>query len=530
MRRLRVLSLVVSLLALITLGIALNAPAAAIGTAGGFWPRIIRVPPGGDLQAALNRAEPGDFIELPAGATFVGNFTLPNKQGKRWIVIYSSALLRLPAPGTRLSPAHAHLMPKIVTPNRDPAIRTAAGAHHYAFIGIEVTTTSPIHEGTVNLIDLEAQGQTTLERVPTDIIVYRCYIHGTPDGNIRRGIALNGARIAIVGSYFSDFHDRGSDSQAIMGWNGPGPFTIVGNYLEAAGVNLMFGGGDPTIDQLVPSDIVIRGNHFFKPLSWKVGHPSYAGTPWSVKSLFELKNARRVLVNGNVFENNWTGADQGGFAIVFTPRNQEGTAQWSTVQDVTFTHNVVRHSTAGINILGWDNLRPSQQLQRILVKNNLFHDIGEFPDTVFGFFTGMLFLVSDGPADLIIDHNTAFHTGNPIFASTFVGSRWPASGFVFTNNIILHNQGVSGAGTPQETLNLRFPGYLFTRNVLVGGDESQYPSGNFFPATLDEVGFVDRARGDYRLAAASPYRHAGTDGKDIGADIAALEAALLRWW
>ena len=34
---------------------------------------------GGDLQAAINRATPGDQILLPPGATFTGLFTLPRK-------------------------------------------------------------------------------------------------------------------------------------------------------------------------------------------------------------------------------------------------------------------------------------------------------------------------------------------------------------------------------------------------------------------------------------------------------------------
>ena len=39
-----------------------------------------------------------------------------------------------------------------------------------------------------------------------------------------------------------------------------------------------------------PSDIEVSGNHFFKPLTWKVDDPSYLGTPWTVKNIFELKN------------------------------------------------------------------------------------------------------------------------------------------------------------------------------------------------------------------------------------------------
>src|SRR5437867_7115559 len=51
----------------------------------------ISVPAGGNLQAAINNAQPGDTIKLEAGATFTGNFTLPVKNGTGWIVIRTSA-------------------------------------------------------------------------------------------------------------------------------------------------------------------------------------------------------------------------------------------------------------------------------------------------------------------------------------------------------------------------------------------------------------------------------------------------------
>src|SRR6266700_6564662 len=128
-----------------------------------------------------------------------------------------------------------------------------------------------------------------------------------------------------------------------MGWNGAGPFKIGNNYLEATGENVMFGGADPSIRNLVPSDIEIRHNHFFKPTSWR--------NVWAaVKNLFELKNAQRVFVEGNVFENNWAAA-QAGWAVQFTVRNQDGRAPWSTIEDVTFRKNIVR--TPGRGSTSW---------------------------------------------------------------------------------------------------------------------------------------------------------------------------------
>src|SRR5438309_8949403 len=63
---------------------------------------------GGDLQAAINAARPGDVITLQPGATFSGNYTLPNKSGTGWIIVRTSAAdASLPPPGTRITPADA---------------------------------------------------------------------------------------------------------------------------------------------------------------------------------------------------------------------------------------------------------------------------------------------------------------------------------------------------------------------------------------------------------------------------------------
>ena len=90
-----------------------------------------------------------------------------------------------------------------------------------------------------------------------------------------------------------------------------------------------------------------------------------------------------------------------------------------------------------------------------------------------------------------------------------------------------NNYGVIGAGVGIGTsaLNFYFPGYVFARNAIAGGAASSYPSNNFFPSSLVSVGFVDLAGGNYRLVSTSPYRNAGTDGRDLGADIDAVEAA-----
>src|SRR6187549_3551332 len=70
----------------------------------------ITVRAGEDLQAALDRARPGDTVQLEAGATWVGAFVLPAKNGplNRPIVVRSSTDdRRLPGASSRIGPEHA---------------------------------------------------------------------------------------------------------------------------------------------------------------------------------------------------------------------------------------------------------------------------------------------------------------------------------------------------------------------------------------------------------------------------------------
>jgi Right handed beta helix region len=487
---------------------------------------IIRVHAGEDLQVALDAAQPGDQVTLTPGATYTGNFVLPKKAGGEPIVVRPRRLIGMPE-GERVTPQDADAMARIQTPNSDGAVRTAPGAHDWRFVGIEfgIVPGTPTNFG---VVQLGTGDETRARDLPTDIVVDRCWVHGNATGNARRGVALNGGRQAVVDSYVSNFHEVGADSQAIAGWNGPGPFKIVNNYIEGAGENLMFGGADPSVQGIVPSDIEIRGNHFRKPLRWRVGDPSYAGIHWTVKNLFELKSARRVLVEGNVLENNW-GDAQTGYAVLLKSANQDGRAPWSEMVDVTFRNNLVRHAGAALSVVGRD---PHTQglSKRVTIENNVFEDIDHRRWRGPGIF---LLVTSSppppggtpaGPQDLVVEHNTAFHTG-----STVVADGPPSRGFVFNNNIVANNTfGVKGSGssTGIPTLQQFFPGYRFLRNALVGGKASLYPPDNFFPPTYAAVGFTDLAGGDYRLAPDSPLAGMGQGGTDVGADINALEAAI----
>ena len=487
--------------------------------------KTIKVAAGEDLQKAIDSASPGDVVSIDPAGTFKGPIVLPKKDGNAFITIRSSARDvslgaepdQLPLRGQRATPAHAKFMPKITAPASEPSVRAAAGAHHYRLVGLELL---PVDESTLiyQLVELGNGSETSVDQLPHDIVLDRLYVHGYQKSSAKRCVQLNTGAAAVIDSWIADCHVVGQDAQAIGAFNTAGPIKIVNNHLEGSGENVIFGGADPKVKDLVPSDIEIARNHFIKPLSWKIDDPSYAGTHWSVKNLFELKNAKRVLVQCNVFEHNWVDG-QVGVAIVFTPRNQDGGAPWSGVQDVTFTHNVIRGSASGFDILGTDDNHPSLPLQRVVISDNVLEDID---GKRWNGGSGWAIVALGG--DLVkFDHNTMFQSSTIMAAD---GA--PTTKFFFTGNIAPHNEyGIFGSGTGVGNAAIAkfFPGGVFRRNVIAalpaGSTEASYPTDNFFPKTLDGV-FVNRAKGDFHLAAGSPYKGKGLDGKDVGADIDAV--------
>ena len=529
---------------------------------------------GESFQQALASASCGDIIQLEAGAVFNGNFTLPQKScdDSHWIIIRTSAAdSSLPAEGTRITPCYAGIsslpgrpaftcasaksvLAKIEFDGKGGSgpITFASGANHYRLIGLEITRgafSNPVY----NLV---------LFKGGADHVVFdRLWLHGSAQDETARGIGLAGTNVAVVDSYFTDFHcisgaGSCSDAQAIAGGGGDlpmGPYKIVNNFLEASGENIIFGGGAATT---TPTDIEIRHNHFFKPLIWLKGQTGYVGAtngnPFTVKNLLELKNAQRVLVEGNVFDYSWGGFSQSGFAILLTPKNQAGgngtnLCPACQVTDVTIRYNLIRHVGAGLQIANALSDNGGAQLdgERYSIHDLVIDDMDGKQYKGAGMF--LQFSVSPGAPLLqyvTIDHVTAFPTAMMLNIGHMAATKGPMKNFVFTNNILsvgTYPVWSTGGGPgncafldkPLTTFNTCFSSYTFAGNALIGNapafPPNLWPAKNFFPATAKDVRFVNYNGGnggDYHLQAASPYKHKGTDGKDVGADVDAINAAI----
>ena len=161
-------------------------------------------------------------------------------------------------------------MPTLRSPNGEPALTTKPSAHHWRLQWLAFEANQG---GAGDIIQLGdgSRAQRNLATVPHHFELDGLIIRGDAVRGQKRAIALNSATTTIRNSDIREIKAIGQDSQAICGWNGPGPYVIENNYLEAAGENVMFGGADPAIRDLVPSDITVRGNYMSKPVDMALG-------------------------------------------------------------------------------------------------------------------------------------------------------------------------------------------------------------------------------------------------------------------
>ena len=172
----------------------------------------------------------------------------------------------IPGPGK----AHAHL---------DAVVGSSVAQNPSAYwwiTGLSINSPATNYGGSILQIGDTTAGKThsDIRDIPHHIIFDRLLILGNPAFSTSRGIAAEGANVALIGSYMDDIHAVGLETHGWLTTNGPGPFLLQNNELHALSNTIFFGGSDPSIVGLVPSDIVIRGN-------WMQNRPSWDAATWT---------------------------------------------------------------------------------------------------------------------------------------------------------------------------------------------------------------------------------------------------------
>jgi hypothetical protein len=346
-----------------------------------------------------------------------------------------------------------------------------------------------------------------------------CHIHGNPGQDVRRGILTNCGDFFFLDGRIDEIHQRGSDSQAICGWNAAEGHLVRGSFLEAASENIMYGGSGNTGGNMNPRDITIENVTLSKRKEWDPNSPTFAGTRWNIKNHLEFKNAQRVLVNGLHCINCFTDG-QTGRSIVVTPRDVSG-RPWIVTQDIDITNAFVEDVNSAFVLLGHDDAAgPRQPLatatQRVRFRNCLFRiNPG-----------GKCFEVAADNYDVELDRLTWVASGT-LYATVLLSGT--ITRLKATNLITAHgNYGWTGAQGEGNRVRKLFPTPVTWSRVLEVGPGAQpipdSPSSDLLPGGLEAAQdatavFANFAGGDYHLKP----RYAGR-GADLDAILTAIGA------
>lgn len=489
-----------------------------------------------NLQTAVNNAASragNTRIRLGDGfsGVYSSSLNLPERSvaGKTYIEAFN--LNTYAAEGVLTSPSLMGAAPKIITKTVEPAIKSAKRAKGYRLSGIEVypipqSASVNYNYGLVRLGNADKSdpvgGELAITDMSDDIILDRCYVHGTAGTLVQHGIILNGRSQAVVNSWVSNIRWPGVETHAIAAWSAVGPHKIVGNYLQAASINIIYGGNDPAVAGLIPADIEIRRNYLDKDLSWR-------GQGLNVKNLLEFKTGTRILVEGNIAKHSWTDGQEG---MAFNFQSLTGNPSDVTrpkTSHLTCRYNWTDDTNIGISCSakGFDGSGVPMEL--VEIANNLFTGVG-------GDSTNRGFLLTGQLSHLRIIHNTLIRdtspNGMPIIADPVDGPQ-AAVDVVIRDNLLGHSQPYSmlfqsGGAIGTAAMNNFASSYSFDHNVTwddaVGA--GSYPATNQFAANFNAVGFNNPAAGDYSLSGSSAYKNDASDGTDPGVNWSKLMLAI----
>jgi len=287
-----------------------------------------------------------------------------------------------------------------------------------------------------------------------------------------------------------------------------------------------------------------------------------------------MKIGARALFEGNVIENTWF-SSQGGACFIVAPKNQSsgpnGTAPTALTNDFTYRYNYCYNNGYGIGIFAamdnGCNSCQSQGANRISIHDNVIGDnlnLGNLTSVSTGDAIEIL-ATNDSTGrglnkvqNVNISHNTfvkairsLFLFGGPTGNSQIVNlthqnNVWPYGTYGF---VAVGNSGdceSTSNGSFYNALNLCVTTWTWDHNALFnwntgnGGSTlgRNWPTngsglGNFFYTGTSGPGFTNYGTGNsnfnpgnYAITNGSPLHNAGSDGKDLGADIVGLQSKI----
>jgi hypothetical protein len=413
---------------------------------------VIVVPAGESIQSVLDREPAGRQIHLIRGATYPGNLTI-----RKPVTLRTAGMDEIGA--QRVTHAIAPQLAQLVPTNGAPLIDIMPGV---VDVRLSRLACDPANINDVINVGHADASQTRLEQQPRRIVLSQIYMQAGAVNGPKRGIGLHGQDVTISGCHIAGMKRAGQDTQAIAGWNGEGTYAIGDCYLEAAGETVMFGGADPTIPGVIPSDILLHGCTLTKDLTWR-------GSNITVKNIFELKAGRRVTLRDCELSNCWN-AGQGGYAFMFTVQSQDNQNPNVIVEDVLVEDSTIRNVGAGINILGKSQLGPSLQSRGFAFRQDWFQI-----EQSMGAQAWFLYMGRE-PREISFEHNTIESSSTNALIKQ---EGAPVQAFTFRDNLVPRCGQYGMSGNVNGSANHRGVG----RDVYLPGADIIRNAFGGFPAT-----------------------------------------------
>jgi hypothetical protein len=455
------------------------------------------------FRAALTTAQPGDWIVVDNTVTYTGNYynAFPVKSGdaapggNNVIVVISKALYDGYSGGTfsvcpqkkRITAADLSSLAYFQCTNTLGAFLVQGATSGWRFVGLRFGVSTSV--GSVSELVSLGQGDTAIQQsasqCPSNIGLDRCWIDAHPGCETRHAVELHCKNGFVIDCGFGpDIHvTTYSESHAICGYNGPGPYRIVNNGIVGGSQSIFFGGAASICG--TPSDIEVRYNLMTRPLSWK-------GGPYKMKCGFELKKAQFVLVEGNIIENTWAQSQNGDALLLKSESYGDG---MPTTADVIVRANYVRNVASALTYAGVANVDAAVPANRVISFGNLY-------------LVGATAVLSSGNNVLGPYYSTncgnihdTFHIENNLntLCQPPQGSAGPVN-WVFRDCIIAGTTTYGlkpDNGGVDTVVGLTNPDV--TKTAFQGRTSITGTSGNYYPATITVIDFTNFAAKDYSL-------------------------------
>jgi len=248
------------------------------------------------------------------------------------------------------------------------------------------------------------------------------------------------------------------------------------------------------------------------------------------KGPLEVKNCLNCLVDGNVFGTAVNGA------YFVTTRNQGGDTVWMKTQNMRISNNLSAGpdgASVGMVLANVDSEHSNLAGNGVIFEHNL-HPAVQYIGA-----SGLTLLGGDGLVGSGWRHNTIFTVPNVPYFSILHSDCFTAPSLyrdspdmILVDNILSYGNGAYlGSNCPSIAPAIRNNVLVDTTGVGLSAIGSALP-GN---SAVSDVGTLFVGTCAYaswqncKLADASPYKNAGTDGKDPGADVEQVEDRINGW-